>query len=69
MHHLTGVTTEMRQRYRDEVIGTNRESFKTFADRLRGAELKVSVFGSKDALEQTNAKRKPEEQIQVTPLS
>jgi Zn-dependent M16 (insulinase) family peptidase len=69
VHHLTGVTTEMRQRYRDEVIGTNRESFKTFADRLRGAELKVSVFGSKDALEQTNAKRKPEEQIQVTPLS
>ena len=68
VHHLTGVTDEIRQKYRDEVLGTNRDSFKKFADRLRDAQLKVAVFGAKEALEQANAKRGPDEQISVTPL-
>ena len=66
MHHLTGTTTEMRQQYRDEVIGTDREAFKRFADVLRSADLKVAVFGSKEALEQANEKR--EEKITITEL-
>ena len=66
VHHLTCTTTEMRQQYRDEVIGTDREAFKRFADVLRSADLKVAVFGSKEALEQANEKR--EEKITITEL-
>ena len=68
VHHLTGVTTDMRQQYRDEVIGTTRESFKAFADKLRGATFKTAIFGSKEALEAANAKRAADEQITITPL-
>jgi len=68
-HYLTGTTTEMRQRYRDEVIGTTRASFAAFAERLRSAQLKVAVFGSAEALEKANAKRGPDEQMTVTQLS
>jgi len=68
MHHLTGTTVEMRQRYRDEVIGTDRAAFAAFAERLKGAQTKVAVFGSKEALEQANAKRADDEQIQITAL-
>jgi Zn-dependent M16 (insulinase) family peptidase len=68
LHHLTGTTTEMRQRYRDEVIGTTREAFAAFAAKLKGAETKVAVFGSKDMLEQANAKRADDEQIQISAL-
>ena len=34
-HYLTGVTTEIRQKYRDEVPGTRRESSKARAGRRR----------------------------------
>uniref|UniRef100_A0A7S2CTU1 Peptidase M16C associated domain-containing protein n=1 Tax=Haptolina brevifila TaxID=156173 RepID=A0A7S2CTU1_9EUKA len=68
-HYLTGITTETRQKFRDDVIGTKRESFRLFAERLRAAQLKVCVFGSKEALEAANAARSAEEQIEVTQLS
>merc|ERR1719221_406579 len=46
-HYLTGVTTEMCQQYRDEVIGTTRESFAAFAKKLKGAKTYTAIFGSK----------------------
>jgi len=67
-YHLTGVTTEMRQQFRDEVIGTTRESFAAFAAKLKGAETRTAIFGSKSALEEANAKRGPDEQISITQL-
>merc|ERR1712087_828349 len=67
-HHLTGVTTEMRQQYRDEVIGTTRDSFAAFAAKLKGVKTYTAIFGSKTALEEANAKRGPEEQISITQL-
>ena len=33
VHHLTGMTDEIRQTYRDQVIGTDRAAFKRFACR------------------------------------
>merc|ERR1719231_806354 len=39
--HLTGVTTEIRQQWRDEVLATSRASFAAFAERLEGKQLKV----------------------------
>jgi len=68
IHHLTGVTTEMRQQYRDEVIGTTRDSFAAFAAKLKGAKTYTAIFGSKTALDQANAKRGTEEQISITQL-
>jgi len=67
-HHLTGVTTEMRQKFRDEVIGTDRASFAAFADKLKGAKTYTAIFGSKTALQEANAKRGPNEQISITQL-
>jgi len=68
-HHLTGVTPETRQKFRDEVIGTNRESFKAFAARMATGELRTCVFGSKEAIEDANKARAAEEKMQVTQLS
>jgi hypothetical protein len=67
--HLTGVTTESRQRYRDEVLSTSRDSFAAFAKALRGATFKTSIFGAKDALEQANAARPEDQQITIKQLS
>ena len=67
-HHITGVTTEIRQHFRDEVIATDRASFAAVAERLRGKALKVSVFGEQEALEKANAARGADEQIEVKPL-
>jgi Zn-dependent M16 (insulinase) family peptidase len=67
-HHITGVTTEIRQQFRDEVIATDRASFAAVAERLRGKALKVSVFGEQEALEKANAARGADEQIEVKPL-
>jgi len=68
-HYLTGTTTEVRQKFRDEVIGTSRESFAAFARKLKGQRFYTSVFGSKEGLEEANAKRPADAQIEVTPLS
>jgi len=67
--HLTGVTDEMRQTYRDEVLATSRETFVEFAKALRAKPFKVAVFGSKEALEQANAARAADEQIEIKQLS
>merc|ERR1740116_242411 len=67
--HLTGLTTEMRQEFRDEVLATSRESFTAFAKALRNVPTKVAIFGAKEALEQVNAVRAADEQIAVTQLS
>jgi len=67
-HHLTGITTETRQLFRDEILATNRESFSAVAERLQGKELKVSVFGAQEALEKANAERGADEQIDIKPL-
>jgi len=67
-HYLTGTTTEIRQAFRDQVIGTTRESFAQFAEVLRGKRLYTAVFGSKDALDKANADRSDDVQIEVTPL-
>jgi len=68
-HYLTGVTPESRQQFRDQVIGSTRDSFRKFAERLRAAQIKVCVFGSKEALESANAARPEDEQILITQLS
>ena len=47
VRHLTGVTTETRQRYRDEVLATDRASFKAFAERLKSKQLNIATFASK----------------------
>jgi len=67
-HYLTGVTTEVRQKYRDEVIGTTRADFKALADRLRGKQLKMAVFGSQESFDKANEARGADEQIKVSPL-
>jgi len=67
-HYLTGVTTETRQRYRDEVIGTDRAAFQAFAERLRAKKTRVATFASKEALEAANAKRDADSQIEIKQL-
>jgi Zn-dependent M16 (insulinase) family peptidase len=67
--HLTGVTTEARQRYRDEVLGTSRESYAEFAKALRAGQFKTAIFGSKEALEQANSTRSDDEKITIKQLS
>jgi Zn-dependent M16 (insulinase) family peptidase len=56
---LLGETDEIRQRYRDEVLGTQPEHFRAFADVLDrvAAEGQVVVLGSREALEAANAER------------
>ena len=67
-HYLTGVTTDVRQRFRDEVLATSRASFAALAERLRGKALKVCVFGSQEAIDKANTARGDGEQISVKPL-
>ena len=69
IHHLTGITTELRQQYRDEVLATDRSSFKAFADKLRAGDLKVAAFAAKDAVEKANKNRAADAQISITQLS
>lgn len=66
--HLTGLTTEARQEYRDQMMAVTRDDFAEFGARLEGAELKVAVFGSADAIEKANAARAEGEQMHVTKL-
>jgi len=67
--YLTGITTEQRQAYRDEMLSTTRDDFKAFGERLAASgPLKVAVFGSADAIEKANAARGDDEQMGVTKL-
>lgn len=56
---LLGDTDESRQRYRDEVLATQPEHFRAFADVLErvAAEGQVVVLGGREALEAANAER------------
>ncbi|KAJ1445570.1 Metalloenzyme, LuxS/M16 peptidase-like protein [Pelagophyceae sp. CCMP2097] len=67
-HHLTGVTPQIRQQYRDSTIATSRESFAALAKKLRAAEFKGAVFGSKDAIDAANAKRPAGQQFSVNTI-
>jgi len=49
--HLTGMTTEARQQWRDETIATTAQDFANFADQLRGKPASVCVFGSQDSID------------------
>jgi len=64
-HYLTGVTTEVRQKFRDDVLATSRASFAALTERMRGKKLKACVFGSGDAIASANAAREEDEQITV----
>ena len=66
--YLTGVTTEERQKFRDEVLGTSREDFAAFAERLKGLQLKVAAFASAEAIEAANAARAEGDKLGVTAL-
>lgn len=55
--YLTGTTKEMRQQYRDQVLGTSPEAFAAFAERLRKAKFAAAVFASRDAIDKANAGR------------
>lgn len=54
--YLTNTTTEMRQKWRDEVLSTTKEDLIEFADKLRAVKTSGStvVFGSQAALEGAN---------------
>lgn len=55
--HLTGVTTPMRQQYRDQMIDCTPAAFGALAARLRQSPLAVAVFASEEALEKANKAR------------
>jgi Zn-dependent M16 (insulinase) family peptidase len=59
LHNLIGYTQEMRQRQRDEVLGTTAADFKAFADTLETVNQKglVAVVGSQEAITAANAER------------
>jgi len=67
-HYLTGVTTETRQQFRDEILGTTRASFAAMGQKLKGKSLKASIFGEQEQLDKANAARDAGEQIDVKPL-
>uniref|UniRef100_A0A7S0EDK3 Peptidase M16C associated domain-containing protein n=2 Tax=Hanusia phi TaxID=3032 RepID=A0A7S0EDK3_9CRYP len=55
--YLTGLTDEMRQERRDQVLSTTAKDFAEFADRLDVVtrEGSIAVIGSNSALEEANA--------------
>lgn len=63
---LIGITDEMRQQTRDELLGTTMADFKQFGERLADAlqNSKVAVVGGPSALEKANAEL--DEKIDVT---
>lgn len=59
LRHLLGVTDAERQQIRDELLGTQPEDFRAFADVLEQVNERglVVVMGSKEAIEKANAER------------
>lgn len=55
----------MRQRYRDEVLATGKDSFGELRNRLQKADFRAAVFASQEALDTANAARKADEQLKV----
>ena len=64
----TGMSTEMRQAYRDEMMSATRADFAEFGALLASAELKVAVFGSEEAIEKANGERPADAQMTVEKL-
>lgn len=56
--YLTGMTDEIRQQRREQVLGTTAKDFEAFADRLDSVakDGTIAVIGSKAALEEANKK-------------
>ena len=54
---LSGMTTEARQAYRDEMMATTRDDFASFGERLKAATFHAAVFGSAEAIEKANDAR------------
>lgn len=59
VHYLTGLTDEIRQQGRDEVLATSPADFRAFADVLEQVKEEglVVVLGSKEAVEKASAER------------
>jgi Zn-dependent M16 (insulinase) family peptidase len=57
VQHLTGESAADRQKWRDQVLGTNPADFKDFAEKLRKikSDGSVVVFGSQAALDAASA--------------
>merc|ERR1719446_1631939 len=66
--YLTKLTTEERQRFRDETIGCTRDDFALMAGLLKDTSLKVAVFASEEAFAKANEARAEDAQIGVTKL-
>ena len=56
LHHLLGITDELRQKIRDEVLGASSADFTRFVDQLESVRDKglVVVLGSSDAINKAN---------------
>merc|ERR1711871_312927 len=64
--HLTGETTEERQRWRDEVLSTTAADLLDFAKRLESIQQgSAVVFGSADALAKANKALPSERQLHI----
>ena len=59
MRHLLRITDAERQQIRDELLGTQPEDFKAFADVLQQINEHglVVVLGSKEAIDEANAEK------------
>ena len=57
VRYMVGETLAARQQWRDEILGTRKEDFADFAQRLQQVSSggSVAVIGSKAALEEANA--------------
>ena len=66
--HLTGITDEALQQYRDELLSTTQEDFKVFASILGRARNAghVVVLGSEDAIMKANEKLSNKEKLYIT---
>jgi Zn-dependent M16 (insulinase) family peptidase len=59
VHHLTGNTDTIRQKFRDEVLSTALKDFRTFGEAIQPVKDKglIAVIGSKDKIAEANAQR------------
>mmetsp|Transcript_64393 Transcript_64393/g.112423 ORF Transcript_64393/g.112423 Transcript_64393/m.112423 type:complete len:1091 (+) Transcript_64393:80-3352(+) len=69
VRHLTGETTEDRQRWRNEVIDTSKEDLLEYAKKLRAVKASGStvVFGSQAALDSANEVLPADDKLEVEP--
>jgi len=68
-YFLDGTTDDIRQKWRDDVLKTDRDSFLHAADSLQHMQhTKTVVFASKAALDQANDNLPPDQQLHITTL-